>query len=132
MGPLEPDGFYLYNIGLEPLRFIGYDAGKVLIPEDVPVIPNQHGRFLSTNHIGDTDFIVMLVFYATETFSPPPGIGIHQGVHGGGGGITIAGWGGSASVTVTEAYDQPAAALKMTLFQFPTSPDSPPGYLTLR
>ncbi len=122
------DGFYLKNncIGKNgpiAIRMVAYDANKVMLPQDAPEIPYSRTRFVSTKHIGKTDFIYILLFFDTENFSPPPGIDIISGPSGGGGsfGITIEGIGISvgASVTVTKAFSQPVSAIQMELNKFP-------------
>lgn len=118
------DGFYLRNLciannNVQSLNMVAYDANKVKLTQSDPVIPFVRTRFVSTKHIGNTDFIYILIFFDTENFNPPPGMNIIQGQSGGGGsvGVTILGFGGSvgASATVTEAYSQPAAAIQLQL-----------------
>ncbi|MCB0456840.1 MAG: hypothetical protein R2776_03215 [Flavobacteriaceae bacterium] len=122
------DGFYLKNncIGKNgplTIRTVAYDANKVMLPQDAPEIPFSRTRFISTKHIGNTDFVYILLFFDTENFSAPPGIDIISGTQGGGGGlgVTILGFGISvgASATVTKAFSQPVSAIQMELNKFP-------------
>jgi hypothetical protein len=99
-----------------------------MLPQDAPEIPHNGTRFVSTKHINKSEFIYLLIFFDTEQFSAPPGIGIKAGTHGGGGslGVTILGFGINvgASATVTEAYSQPACCVQMTLNKI-TAPAGP-------
>lgn len=122
------DGFYLKNScigknGTLAIRTVAYDANKVMLPQSAPEIPYARTRFISTKHLGKTDFIYLLIFFDTENFAAPPGIDIISGPSGSGGsaGITILGFGASvgASATVTKAFSQPVSAIQMELKQFP-------------
>ena len=130
------NGFYLKNScigknGPLAIRTVAYDANKVMLQQSAPEIPYSRTRFISNKHIGNTDFIYVLIFFDTENFTAPPGIGIISGPSGGGGsfGITIEGVGINvgASVTVTKAFSQPVSAIQMELNKFPLK-DGPTKY----
>ena len=95
------------------IRFEAYDANKQRMDQSDPPIQSGQARYVNQDHLGSADYFIMLAFYETEKFDAPPGVGIIQGVSGGGGGISIAGWGVSASATVTEAFSQPVGAAKV-------------------
>ena len=111
--------------------FEAYTADKDLMTQSAPVIPSGLARYVNTEHVGSAEYFFLLAFYTEEGFSAPPGIGIIQGVHGGGGGVTIFGFGASARATVTTAYAQPVAACKVGLHEQWTlsQPGGPEGEL---
>ena len=94
----------------ETIKFEAYDANKVRMNQDDPGIAPGQARYVNQDHEGSADYFFMLAFYATEGFTAAPGMNIIQGTQGGGAGVTIAGFGATASATVTVAYAQPVAA----------------------
>lgn len=133
-----PDGFYVGNFTGMPLYFVAYDANQLMFgpfqvppliesPASGPQVTNTFGNgwFLPADVIGRTDRIYVLAFFDTPQFSPPPAIDIRQSTTGGGGSISIFGFGGGASVTVSQFYSVPAAAALMVLGKTPRDPGSP-------
>lgn len=95
------------------MRFEAYDANKQRMDQSDPAIESGQARYVNQDHIGSANYFYILAFYDTEQFNAPPGMDIVQGSSGGGGGVTIAGFGVSANATVTTAYSQPVAAAKV-------------------
>lgn len=103
----------IQNLTGHTIRFEAFNANKKLMDQNAPAIPSGFARYVNQDHIGSSEYFFCLAFFQTEEFTPPPGMGIIQGQSGGGGGVTIAGFGGSASATVTTAFSQPVAACKV-------------------
>ena len=95
------------------INFQAYDADKVHMVQFAPAIASGQARYVNQDHLGSADYFYILAFFTTQEFNPPPGIGIASGPLGAGGGITIAGTGGSFSATVTQAFSQPVACAKV-------------------
>ncbi len=117
------DGFYLRNLSYVndaiPLRLVAYNANKVLLKQSAPAIPYPETRFVSTKHIGEIDFINVLIFFDTENFTAPTGMSIIKGQSGGGGsfGVNIGGneFSVGVSATVTTAFAQHIGAMQIVL-----------------
>jgi len=99
------------TIRFVPYRIDGLRASK----NDAPKIDGGEcfridGKDLRKEDLLDT--LIVLVFL--EDSKIPPSVTITQATVGGGGGITIFGFGGSASVTTTVVFSQPVAAARVT------------------
>ena len=133
-----PDGFYVGNFTGMPLYFVAYDANQLMLdplqfppliesPASGPQVTNTQGNgwFLPADVIGRTDRIFVLAFFDTpEQFKPPPAIDIRQSTSGGGGSISILGFGGGVSVSVSTFYSVPSAAALMVLADLSLGPGS--------
>ena len=133
-----PDGFYVGNFSGMPLYFVAYDANQLMLgplqfppliesPASGPQVTNTQGNgwFLPADVIGRTDRVFVLAFFDTpEQFNPPPAIDIRQSTSGGGGSISILGFGGGASVSVSTFYSVPSAAALMVLADLSFGPGS--------
>ena len=133
-----PDGFYVGNFSGMPLYFVAYDANQLMLgplqfppliesPASGPQVTNTQGNgwFLPADAIGRTDRIFVLAFFDTpEQFNPPPAIDLRQSTSGGGGSVSILGFGGGVSVSVSTFYSVPSAAALMVLADLSFGPGS--------